>query len=189
MLPWLIIIIGYIIGSVPTAFIAGRIVKGEDIRQMGDENAGAANVFREVGSRAGIVVGIIDAGKGALVVLIAQAFEMPLAVVMLAGLAAVIGHNWPVFLGFRGGRGLSTTLGILLVLVPLPMLILLAVALLVLIVKKSVSLAMAFLFILLPVVDWWLGAPPEITVYGLGLAALVGITHYLRVKSRAWRHA
>jgi acyl phosphate:glycerol-3-phosphate acyltransferase len=185
MLPWLIIVIGYLLGSFPTAFIAGRIIKGEDIRQMGDENAGAANAYRELGHRAGIVVGVIDAAKGALVILIARALEMPLAAVMLAGLAAVIGHNWPVYLGFRGGRGVSTILGILLVLVPLPMLILLVVALLVLIVKKSVTLAIACLFILLPLVDWWLGVPPELTIYGLGLAALAGVTHYLRVRSRA----
>jgi acyl phosphate:glycerol-3-phosphate acyltransferase len=189
MLPLAVIVVSYLLGGVPTAFIAGRIIKGQDIRRLGDENAGAANVFRELGRPAGILVGIIDAGKGALAVLVARAFEMPLAVVMLAGLAAVIGHNWPVFLGFRGGRGLSTTLGVLLVLVPLAMLILLAVALLVLMIKKSVSLAMAFLFVLLPFVDWWLDVPPELTVYGLGLAVLVALTHFFRVKWRELRQA
>src|SRR3990170_203346 len=121
---WLVIIIGYLLGSVPTAYVAGQIVRGEDIRQMGDENAGAANAWHELGHKVGILVGIIDAGKGALAVLIAQASHMSTAVVMLAGAAAVIGHNWPVFIGFRGGRGVSTTIGVLAVMVTLPVLIL-----------------------------------------------------------------
>ena len=189
MPPWLIIVLGYLIGGIPTAFIAARVVKGQDIRRMGDNNSGAANVFRELGSWAGILVGIVDAAKGALVIIIAQALNMSLAVVLLAGLAAVIGHNWPVYLGFRGGRGVSTTLGILLVLVILPMLILALPTLLILILKRNVTPSMAFLFIALPLVGWWLEVPPVLIVYGLALPALVGITHYLRVRSRALRHA
>jgi glycerol-3-phosphate acyltransferase PlsY len=186
---WSAILIGYLLGAIPTAFIAGRIVKGQDIRRMGDANSGAANAFRELGHRTGILVGVIDAAKGALVVFIAEVFDMPVTVVMLAGLAAVIGHNWPVYLGFRGGRGVSTTLGILVVLVTLPMLILAVPALLILILKKNVTLSMAFLFILLPVVDLLLGEPPALIGYGLALPALVGITHYLRTRPPALRHA
>ncbi len=112
-MPWIIVLSGYLIGAIPTGYIAGHIARGGDIRKIGDENMGAANVFRELGHRAGVIVGVIDAIKGALVVFIAQAANMSQPVVMLAGAAAVIGHNWPVFLGFRGGRGVSTTIGIL----------------------------------------------------------------------------
>jgi glycerol-3-phosphate acyltransferase PlsY len=188
-MPWLIVILGYLLGSIPTAYIAGHILKGNDIRRMGDENVGAANAFRELSRKAGITVGIIDAGKGALAVIIAQAADMPQTVVMVTGAAAVIGHNWPVFIGFRGGRGVSTTIGILLVMVTQPILILALPTLLILIVKRNVTPAMAFLFILLPLVDWWLKVPPVLIIYGVALPALVGITTLLRTKSKVVRQA
>ena len=140
---WLIILIGYLIGSLPTAYIAGRILRGADIRQMGDENMGAANAFRELGTWVGVAVGIVDAGKGALAVLIAQAAGMSPGFVMITGAAAVIGHNWPALIGFRGGRGESTTIGVLLVLIPQPMLIMAVPALTVLFITKNVIIASA----------------------------------------------
>lgn len=179
---WLIIISSYIIGSLPTAYLLGRIAAGRDIRHMGDENAGAANAYRELGSRAGIIVGVIDAAKGSLVILIAQAANMSQLIVLFAGVAAVAGHNWPVFLGFRGGRGVSTTLGILLVLVTIPMLVLALPTLLILILKRNVTPAMAFLFIALPLVDLLFRVQPILIVYGIALPALVGITTFFRTR-------
>ena len=129
-MPWLIIIISYLLGSIPTAYLIGRAAAGRDIRRMGDENAGAANAYRELSPRAGVLVGIIDAAKGSLVILIAQAVNMSQMVVLFAGAVAVIGHNWPVFLGFRGGRGESTTIGVLLAVLTIPMLIVAAPAIL-----------------------------------------------------------
>ena len=188
-MPWLIIIISYLLGSIPTAYIAGRLTAAADIRRLGDENAGAANAYRELGSKAGIIVGVIDAAKGSMVILIAQAINMSQVVVLFAGTAAVIGHNWPVFLGFRGGRGVSTTLGILFVLVTLPMLIMTIPTLLILIWRRNVTPSMAFLFILLPLVDWWLKVSPVLIGYGLALPALVGITTFFRTKPKALKHA
>jgi glycerol-3-phosphate acyltransferase PlsY len=179
-MPWIIIIISYLLGSIPTAYLAGRFVAGSDIRRIGDENAGAANVYRELSPRAGVLVGVIDAAKGTLVIVIAQAVNMSQLVVLFAGVAAVVGHNWPVFLGFRGGRGVSTTIGILFVLVTLPMLIMTLPTLLILIWKRNVTPSMAFLFILLPLVDWWLQVPPALMAYGVALPALVGITTFFR---------
>jgi glycerol-3-phosphate acyltransferase PlsY len=147
---------------------------------MGDENMGAANAYRELGHKSGILVGIIDAAKGSLVVLVAQATNMSQIIVMLAGIAAVVGHNWPVFIGFRGGRGVSTTIGVLLVLVTLPMLILALPTILILILKRNVTPAMAFLFILLPLVGWWLRVPVSLIIYGVALPALVGVTTFFR---------
>lgn len=188
-MPWLVIIIGYIFGSLPTAYLAGRFLKGKDIRQIGDENAGAANAYRELGPAAGVLVGVIDAAKGAAVVLIAQAANMSQVIVLFAGAAAVIGHNWPVFLGFRGGRGGSTTIGILLVLVTLPMLILALPTILILVIKRNVTPSMAFLFITLPLVDWWLKMPGVLVAYGIALPALVGITTFIRSRPRAIHQA
>jgi glycerol-3-phosphate acyltransferase PlsY len=189
MQPWLVILIGYILGSLPTAYIAGRVLRGRDIRKMGDENAGAANVYRQLGDKVGVLVGVLDAAKGAVVILIAQAANMSQTIVLFSGLAAVIGHNWPIFIGFRGGRGVSTTLGILLVLVTIPMLILAIPTLLILIYKRNVTPAMAFLFILLPLVDWWLKVPGVLVIYGIALPALTGITTYFRTRPKAVKQA
>jgi glycerol-3-phosphate acyltransferase PlsY len=188
-MPWLIIIIGYLLGSIPTAYIAGRVLRGEDIRRIGDENMGAANAFRELGRKAGVMVGIIDAGKGTLAVVIARVTDMPQIVVMLAGAAAVIGHNWPVFIGFRGGRGASTTIGVLLASVTQPMLILGGPALLALLIKKNTTFACAVLFIPLSLVGWWVGTPVPLIVYSIALPCLVGFTHFLRTRPKAVRQA
>ncbi len=186
---WLVILIGYVFGSLPTAYLAGQFLKGKDIRQIGDENAGAANAYRELGPTAGMLVGIIDAAKGAAVVLIAQATNMSQTVVLFTGAAAVIGHNWPVFLGFRGGRGVSTTIGVLLVLVTLPMLILALPTILILIIRRNVTPSMAFLFIMLPLVDWWLKVPGVLVIYGIALPALTGITTFFRIRLKAIHQA
>ena len=151
---WVIILLGYLLGSTPTAYIAGRLLKGKDIRQMGDGNMGARNAFRELGARVGIAIFFVDAAKGALVIIIAQAAGIPQLAVLFTGAAAVVGHNWPVFIGFRGGRGESTTIGVLLALITQPMLILTGPAVLTLFIKKNVTLASCVLFIPLPLVCW-----------------------------------
>ena len=181
-MPWLIVILGYLLGSIPTAHIAGRVLKRVDIRQVGDGNMGAANAFRQLGAKAGVAVGIIDAGKGALAIIIAQAASLPLPVVLLTGTAAVVGHNWPIFVRFRGGRGESTTIGVLLTTITQPMLILGAPAILTLFIFRNVILASCVLFIPLPLVCWWLGVPGMLTAYGIALPCLVGFTHFLRTR-------
>ena len=183
-MPWLIVVLGYLLGSIPTAYIAGHILKGCDIRRMGDKNMGAANAFRELGHKAGVAVGMVDAGKGALAVFVAQAANMPQIVVMFTGTAAVIGHNWPVFIGFRGGRGVSTTIGVLLVLIPVPVLILAVPALLGLLIKRNVTLACALLFAPLSIVGWWVGTPVPLIVYSVAMPCLVGLTHLLRIRPK-----
>ena len=186
-MPWLMITLGYILGSIPTAYIAGRLSKKADIRDMGDGNPGAGNAYHQLGAWAGIAVGIIDAGKGALAVFIAQAGGMATAAVLITGTAAVIGHNWPIFLGFRGGRGESTVIGVLAVLIPLPMLIMAAPTILVLLATKKVPAASAVLFVPLSLLSWWTGASVPVIIYSIGLPCLVGLTHWLRTRPRALR--
>ena len=181
-MPWLIVLLGYMLGSIPTAYIAGRLLKGVDIRRVGDENMGAANAFHQLGARVGVAVGIIDAGKGVLAILIAQAASLPQVAVLFTGAAAVAGHNWPVFTGFRGGRGESTTIGVLLGVITQPMLIVAGPAVLALIIRRNVILASAVLFIPLPLVCWWLGVPGALLAYSIGLPCLVGFTHFLRTR-------
>ncbi|MBA7642573.1 Glycerol-3-phosphate acyltransferase [subsurface metagenome] len=183
---WLIVLLGYLLGSIPTAYIAGHLLKGRDIRRMGDGNVGAANAFRQLGAKIGIAVFFTDAGKGVLAILIAQTANAPQVAILLTGAAAVAGHNWPVFIGFRGGRGESTTIGILLTLVIQPMLIVAGPAALTLLIRKNVTLASAVLFIPLPLVCWWLGAPGLLVSYSVALPCLVGFTHFLRTRRVAY---
>ncbi len=186
-MPWLIVLLGYFLGSIPTAHIAGHITRGVDIRQVGDGNVGAANAFRQLGHKVGITVGLIDAGKGALVILIAQAINLPQLAVLAAGTAAVIGHNWSVFIGLRGGRGESTTIGVLLTVVTQPMLILAVPSILTLLIRRNVILASAVLFIPLPLVCWALGNPAVLIAYSVALPCLVGFTHFLRTRQEVAR--
>ncbi len=181
-MPWLIVILGYFLGSIPTAYIAGRLLKGRDIRQMGDGNIGAQNAFRQLGAKIGTAVFFIDAGKGALAIIIAQAVSLPQLAILTVGVAAVIGHNWPVFLGFRGGRGESTTIGVLTTVITQPMLIVAGPTILALLIRKNVTLASVFLFVPLPLVCWWLGLPGVLVSYSVALPCLVGFTHFLRTR-------
>ena len=181
-MPWLIVLLGYFLGSIPTAYIAGHLLKGKDIRQIGDGNVGAANAFRQLGAKVGVVVGIVDASKGALAIIIAQATNIPQLAILTTGAAAVIGHNWSVFIGFRGGRGEATTIGILLTLITQPILILAGPALATLLIKRNVIITSCVLFIPLPLVCWWPGVPGLLVAYGIALPCLVGFTHFLRTR-------
>jgi glycerol-3-phosphate acyltransferase PlsY len=149
---------------------------------MGDANVGAANAFRQLGAKAGIGVLFVDVGKGALAILIAQTANISQLAVLLTGAATVIGHNWPVFIGFKGGRGESTTIGVLLAIITQPMLILVGPALATLLIKKNVIIASCVLFIPLPLVCWWLGIPGLLVAYGIALPCLVGFTHFIRTR-------
>lgn len=102
----------YLVGSIPFSFLIARLFKGVDIRQHGSGNVGATNVTRVVGRLPGALALLLDMGKGASATFLTQLYAVPIA---LAGLA-VIGHNWSAFLKFRGGKGVATSMGILLVL-------------------------------------------------------------------------
>jgi glycerol-3-phosphate acyltransferase PlsY len=112
------IVIGYLLGSIPFAYIIPKFTAGVDIRNLGLGNAGAANVFREVGRRKGVLVWAADVVKGASAVLIALALGVSQPWVLGAGFAALVGHCFPVFIGFRGGIGAATFMGIFLVNTP-----------------------------------------------------------------------
>jgi glycerol-3-phosphate acyltransferase PlsY len=178
-----VLVLAYLLGSFPTAYIAGRIVCAKDIRQMGDGNMGAQNAFRLFGSRIGIAVGLVDFIKGVTAVSLARLANMSVPVILLSGMLVVAGHNWPVFLHFRGGRGEATTIGVLLLLVTWPMLIAGLVSLLTLLKTKNVTLASVPLFVLLPFLGCVFHVRGIYIVYGMALPGLVALTHL----SRVWR--
>ncbi len=177
---WLIVALSYLLGTLPTAYITGRVLKGKDIRQLGDANAGAANFYREVGAVPGILVGVADAAKGALAVLIARSANLSESWVLLSGLAVVAGHNWPFFLGFRGGKGVSTTIGVFLVVLTFPALIMAVPCLITLIVTISVDKAMAVFFIALIGLCWLMGLSSMLIGYSVLLPVIIGMTHFFR---------
>ena len=110
----LILFLGYLFGSFPSGYLAGRIVKGVDIRSLGSGSTGATNVLRHIGKRAAIVVFLIDIFKGILSILIAKYFLLNDSWQVAVGLSTLIGHIWPVWLRWRGGKAVATGLGIFL---------------------------------------------------------------------------
>ncbi|HHT63372.1 MAG: glycerol-3-phosphate 1-O-acyltransferase PlsY [Bacillota bacterium] len=112
------ILTAYLLGAIPWAYLIGRITKGIDIRDYGSGNVGFTNALRTIGKVPAFLVLIGDVGKGIVAVLIAKHFGSPLTAT-LAGLAVVIGHNYPIFLGFRGGKGAAAGFGALITLLPL----------------------------------------------------------------------
>ena len=109
-----IIAIGYLLGSTPSGYLAGRWLKGIDLRDCGSGSTGATNVLRNVGKGPALVVFLLDVGKGALAVLLAKHFGLSDWVQVMAGLAALAGHIWPVWLGWKGGKAVATGLGMFL---------------------------------------------------------------------------
>jgi len=113
----------YLLGSIPTALIVSKRIKRVDIRCVGDGNMGARNTFHQIGPKFGVMVAVIDFSKGALSVLLAYVLGLSLGWQMVAGITAILGHDFPVFARFKGGQGTATSLGTMLVLFPLPTLI------------------------------------------------------------------
>ena len=114
----LLVIGGYLLGSIPTSYLAGRWLKGVDVRRYGSGTASGSMVFEHVARWAVVPVGLFDIGKAALPTWLGLQLGLGMTVAAAAGMAAVAGHNWPIFLRFSGGRGQSTFVGVLLVLFP-----------------------------------------------------------------------
>ncbi len=117
--PWLAVVpIAYLIGAIPIGLIVGRIFGGVDVRTHGSGSAGAANVARAAGWKVGALVVGLDIGKGLLAIVLARIIGDSNAIEAVAGSSVVLGHNWPVFAGFRGGKGVSTALGSMVMISP-----------------------------------------------------------------------
>jgi glycerol-3-phosphate acyltransferase PlsY len=154
----LLLVGGYLLGSVPAAYLAAKWSRGIDIRQHGSGNVGASNILATASRWVSLAVIIFDLGKGILPVYIAHLLGLPLYQQVIIGLATIIGHNWPVFLRFSGGRGLLTTVGVLLILAPWLALIMVAFAF-AWTPFKQLSLGSFCALILLPILGWFLSEP------------------------------
>ena len=187
----IVIIMGYLLGSIPTAYITTRLATGKDIRQLGGGNVGGLNVFREVGRWPALAVGIVDVGKGTAAVAIAYwLLDLPLVFVLLAGLGAVLGHNWMVWLKFSGGKGMGPTVGALIVLLPLygywqGLLIYFGTIIIPFIITRNVALSMATSLVFLPLIVW-LGTKSGTATVMTIILALVILIKFLPTARAAW---
>ena len=173
----LVIVIAYLIGSVPFALILARRWGAVDLRRIGSGNLGAANVVRASGVWAGILVAVLDVTKGAASVLVAARLNPNAAATAAAGLAAIIGHIYPVWLRFRGGKGAATACGVFSVLTPWAVPPALTVFVLTVWVTKYVSLGSVLASLVLPPIAYATGSGAPAIVAAAVAAALIAFRH------------
>ena len=180
------ILFGYAVGSLPIGYLVAQGASGIDLRRVGSGNVGAANVYRSAGLATAIAVMLADIGKGAAAVLLAGGGATGVA----AGVAAVVGHIYPVWLKFRGGKGVATASGVFGVLTPVPALVAAAAFAAVVARTRFVSLGSIVATIVLPTVEWLTPGPRAVDIGATIVAALILFRHRgnaLRLWSRTER--
>lgn len=187
MSPTLLLILaaagGYLLGSIPFGLVITRLLGLGDIRTMGSGNIGATNVLRTGNKGAALATLLLDSGKGAIAALLAAyALAVPLGMDMaaeaalVAGFCAVLGHNFPVWIGFKGGKGVATTLGTLLATAPLVGVIACGVWLLTAVTTRYSSLSALVALTAAPVAAWFLATPVHAAAFA-ALAVLAWVRH------------
>lgn len=150
------IMIAYLVGSIPSAIIYGKILRGIDIREHGSGNAGATNVFRVMGWKSGLIVLLIDITKGLIATLLIYKIAInsvpfePVLTQIIAGLSAVFGHIWTIFAGFKGGKGVGTGAGMIIGIIPEAVLVGLAIFIITVGLTRFVSLGSLLASITIP---------------------------------------
>ncbi|MGE5215725.1 MAG: glycerol-3-phosphate 1-O-acyltransferase PlsY [Chloroflexota bacterium] len=177
----LIVVFSYLVGSIPTGVIVGKLM-GIDVRSAGSGNIGATNVARVLGKGKGALTLLADAAKGYLPVFIARQLGVDSNTEVVVGAAAFLGHLYPIYLKFRGGKGVATALGALLLLAPLAILILLAVFAAAFLTSRIVSLGSIAAAAALPMALWLLSYPPQVIVLGAFLGAMVILRHRANIR-------
>lgn len=172
-----IIILAYLIGSIPFALLLARRFGAADLRRIGSGNLGAANVMRASGVTAGLLVVALDMSKGAASVWLAARDSAGAALPAAAGFAAIIGHIYPLWLRFRGGKGVATACGVFAVLTPLALTPALAVFVAVVWLTKYISLGSVVASIVLAPLAYALGSPAPSVLAAAGAGAIIVFRH------------
>lgn len=177
-------VLAYLLGAIPFGLLLAKWWHGEDVREHGSGNIGFTNVLRVVGFKTGIVVLILDIGKGALSVWLAQQYAQHDFTPAICGLLTIVGHDWPVYLRFRGGKGVAATIGAFLVLNPPAALVALLILVASIATTRYVSLGSCLFVINLPVATLVLGVfgrrPPgfhAVWIVGVVIAAITLLKH------------
>ena len=188
------IVIGYLFGSFPSAYLAGRLRKGIDIRKVGSRNMGAMNVYYEVGRLDAALVTLADLGKGVAAILLVRWLSDVAPITSfdilrdgLTGVAAVMGHIFPVFLKFRGGKGGATAIGILIFLMPWAVPFLFVVFVLAVLITRNPTFSYSLLLFVFPFVAGFIyrdryGEPLALVFYSIGLGVFLGLQYIPRIK-------
>jgi glycerol-3-phosphate acyltransferase PlsY len=176
------VILAYLCGSIPFAYIIARLVVNVDIRSVGSGNPGATNVLRTVGKFAGIVTFIADTLKGFIPVYFAMLMDASFFYLVIIAGAVILGHIFSIFLNFQGGKGVATALGVFLVLVPLPSLIALSIFVLVFIFSNYVALASICAAVGLPLASYFLSCRVEATIFAFVVAILIIYKHKTNIE-------
>ena len=151
---FILFILAYLVGSIPNALWIGKMFKNIDVRDFGSGNVGATNAARVLGWKLGVMVLLFDAFKGMIFIIIARKFGLSDIYVVLIGFAAILGHSYSIYLKFKGGKAVATSLGVMLVLIPKVTIILVIVFLLIVIFSGYVSLASISVAGLLPILTY-----------------------------------
>jgi glycerol-3-phosphate acyltransferase PlsY len=183
----------YVIGSVPSGYIMGRLRKGIDIRQVGSHSLGAMNVFYQIGFAEGLAVLAADIGKGVAAVALARWLGVPLYAQLLAAGAVVVGHAYTIFLKLRGGRGGATCIGVLIYLMPWGIPFYAAVFGLSLLLTRYPTLSYSLAFLCFPFVAWLKYHSVAFTIFSLAILLLPALKYIPRVREMrrtggGWRH-
>ena len=191
MITVLLILIAYVLGSIPNALWVGKTFKNIDVREHGSKNTGSTNAARVLGAKLGIFTLILDILKGALptylgIVLGANLLTRMTGIdkldIIVIGMAAILGHTFSLFLKFKGGKAVATTLGVFLVLVPYAILILLVVFFVIFGLTKYVSLASVISAVALPIAVYFTTRHIPLTILGIIIGLLVIIRHKENIK-------
>ena len=172
-----VIIVAYLIGSIPFALILARRWGAADLRSVGSGDLGAANVMRASGVAAGVLVAALDMAKGAASVWLAARVSTGEAVPAAAGLAAIVGHIYPVWLRFRGGKGVATACGVFAVLTPLAIPPALAVFMAIVWLTKYISLGSVVASVVLPSLAYALGSPTPSVLAAIAASIIIVFRH------------
>ncbi len=190
MTVWFILLIigGYLMGAIPAAYLAARWARRIDIRQYGSGNVGGANLVKVSARWMGVVVILFDIGKAMPAVGVAHIIGLSLTQQVVIGIAAVVGHNWPVFLRFSGGRGIATIMGVALIvpllndlMIPWALIAFLVIMIAFLLTVRNIPVGTVIAVAVMPIVSWAAGEPLELT---LGFVAMFIIMLIRRLTPR-----
>ncbi|GAX89708.1 glycerol-3-phosphate 1-O-acyltransferase PlsY [Effusibacillus lacus] len=170
-------VIGYLLGSISFSYLVGRYKAGIDIREHGSGNAGATNTLRVLGKQSALIVFLADALKGVMSVAAGYLLTGTDAGMAIGGLFSIIGHNWPLFFNFRGGKGVATTIGVVVSVVFLPGIIAGIIAIILLVISRIVSLASLIFLTILPIAVLLTGQPLVYFWMSLAMAVMAYWRH------------